>query len=160
MSFKGFFSSLFQGLNDIENKMQYSARFSQNEINEMLQAARKENVEFLQELAKISKLTVFEITFLMNSATLTAEKIETIKTAVELYDEAEFMAAGQTLSDFVFRVSANLDALNASNIELFKDLVQCKSELYDFTEVLKRPMKQQAKARKREMSFAFERVLL
>ena len=156
MKLKEFFKSVLGGLSEIENKMAYSSRFSQCEINEMLRTAKQENIPFLQELIEVNKLTAFEITFLLNSANLSAEKIDTIKAAVELYDEAEFRAAGQTLSDFIFRVAANLDILDTSNLTLFKELVRSKNELYDFSGVLERP--RFTKSRETELAFAFERT--
>lgn len=45
------------------------------------------------------------------------------------------------------------------NLEVFKDLVQCKNELYDFTKALQNPIKYKH-ARKKEMRFAFQNVFV
>ncbi|GBF23110.1 hypothetical protein tpqmel_0514 [Candidatus Gastranaerophilus sp. (ex Termes propinquus)] len=159
MSFKGFFTTLFSSLANVENQMKYSFRFSQSELNEILQSAKAENVKFLQEISKISKLSAFEVSYLLSSAVLDEEKVEIVKAAVDMYDEEEFLSIGQTLSDFIFRVSANIDSLNASNLGLFKELVQCRNEIYDFKDALKNPQRP-LRARKKELSFAFEKVLV
>jgi len=158
MSFKSFFATLFSGLGVLEDQIKGS-RFSQREMNDILANAKKENITFLQELSKINKLSAFEIGYLLSSARLSADKIQTIKKAVEMFNEKEFKAHGQTLSDFIFRVSANLESLNASNLELFKELVQCRNDIYDFSTILKNPARA-VKLQKKEPAFAFEKVLL
>ena len=105
------------------------------------------------------ELTLFDVGYLMSSVNLTIEKIEILKKASSLYKEEEFKAQGQTFSDFVFRIGANIDNLNMENLEVFKDLVQCKNELYDFTKALQNPIKYKH-ARKKEMRFAFQNVFV
>lgn len=159
MDLKSFISSLFSNLNDIESRMKYSFRFSQNELNDILQNAKTDNLKFLQEVSKINKLSAFDVSYLLSAVKLDEEKVETIKAAVELYDEEEFSSIGQTFSDFIFRVTTNIEALNASNLEFFKELVQCRNEIYDFKDALRKPARS-LRSNKKELAFAFEKVLV
>ncbi len=45
------------------------------------------------------------------------------------------------------------------NLEVFKDLVQCKNELYDFSKALQNPIKCK-QTRKKELQFAFQNVFI
>ncbi len=159
MSFKSYFERVFKNLTALENKMQTGFRFSQSEINEIISSAKKENLPFFETLARMPELTMFDVGYLMSSVNLTIEKIEILKKASSLYKEEEFKAQGQTFSDFVFRVGANIDNLNMENLEVFKDLVQCKNELYDFTRALQNPIKYKH-SKKKELGFAFQNVFV
>ena len=159
MGLKNYFERVFKNLTALENKMQTGFRFSQSEINEIISSAKKENLQYFESLAIMPELTLFDVGYLMSSVNLTIEKIEILKKASSLYKEEEFKAQGQTFSDFVFRIGANIDNLNMENLEVFKDLVQCKNELYDFTKALQNPIKYKH-ARKKEMRFAFQNVFV
>lgn len=159
MSLKNYFERVFKNLSALENKMQTGFRFSQSEINEIISTSKKENLEFFEGLARMPELTAFDVSYLMSSVHLTIEKIEILKKASSLYREEEFKAQGQTFSDFVFRIGANIDNLNMENLEVFKDLVRCKNELYDFTNALHNPIKY-SHTRKKELSFAFQNVFV
>ena len=99
----------------------------------------------------------FDISFLLSQTNLNDEKIEIIKAANDIYDDEEFKANGQTRSDFVFRVAANLDYLTLDNIEIFKELVKCKNELYDFKAALENPMKYLV-VKESKVGYAFENI--
>ena len=159
MGLKNYFERVFKNLTALENKMQTGFRFSQSEINEIISSAKKENLQYFESLARMPELTLFDVGYLMSSVNLTIEKIEILKKASSLYKEEEFKAQGQTFSDFVFRIGANIDNLNMENLEVFKDLVQCKNELYDFTKALQNLIKYKH-ARKKEMRFAFQNVFV
>lgn len=159
MGLKSFIQILMQNLTCLENKIQTGSKFTQSELNEILKTAKHENVRFLLNLSQINKLSTFEISFLLSSTELDEGKIETIKKAVELYDENEFEQVGQTFSDFIFRVGANIEMLNCSNLEAFKELVQCKNEVYDFTHILKNPQKHK-KQKREKLAYAFEKVII
>lgn len=159
MGLKNYFERVFKNLSALENKMQTGFRFSQSEINEIISSAKTENLQFFENLARMPELTAFDVSYLLSSVKLSMEKIEILKKASSLYKEEEFKAQGQTFSDFVFRIGANIDNLNMENIEVFKDLVQCKNELYDFSKALQNPIKCKA-ARKKEMQFAFQNVFV
>lgn len=159
MSFKSYFERVFRNLTALENKMQTGFRFSQSEINEIISTSKKENLKFFESLAKMPELTAFDVSYLMSSVNLTEDKISILKKASSLYKEDEFKAQGQTFSDFVFRVGANIDNLNMENLEVFKDLVQCKNELYDFTKALQNPVKYKH-LKKKELKFAFQNVFV
>ena len=159
MGLKNYFERVFKNLTALENKMQTGFRFSQSEINEIISSAKKENLQYFESLARMPELTLFDVEYLMSSVNLTIKKIEILKKASSLYKEEEFKAQGQTFSDFVFRIGANIDNLNMENLEVFKDLVQCKNELYDFTKALQNPIKYKH-ARKKEMRFAFQNVFV
>ena len=85
------------------------------------------------------------------------EKIEIIKEAQKIYNDEEFKANGQTQSDFIFRVAANLEYLNADNINVFKELVKCKNELYDFKDALLNPVKYLVQS-EAKVGYAFEKI--
>lgn len=159
MGIANFVRMLFDNLNYVENKIQTGCKFSQSELNEILRTAKGENVKFLMKLSQINKLSAFDISFLLSSANLNEEKIDTIKQAALMYNEKEFAQVGQSFSDFIFRVGANLDMLNCDNLSVFKELVNCKNEVYDFTEIMKKPTKQRKKKNK-EFAYAFEKVLV
>ena len=105
------------------------------------------------------ELTAFDVSYLLSSVKLSMEKIEILKKASSLYKDDEFKAQGQTFSDFVFRIGANIDNLNMENLEVFKDLVQCKNELYDFSNALQNPIKYKHH-KKKELQFAFQNVFI
>ncbi len=69
------------------------------------------NLQFLKSLARMPELTAFDVSYLLSSVSLSMEKIEILKKASSLYKEDEFKAQGQTFSDFVFRIGANIDNL-------------------------------------------------
>lgn len=159
MGLKHYFERVFKNLTALENKMQTGFRFSQSEINEILSSAKTENLQYFESLARMPELTLFDVGYLMSSVNLTIEKIAILKKASSLYKEEEFKAQGQTFSDFVFRIGANIDNLNMENLEVFKDLVQCKNELYDFSKALQNPIKYKHTKRK-ELQFAFQNVFV
>lgn len=158
MTLKDYFSRVFRNLNALENKLQTGFRFSQSEINEIISSAKKENVKYFETLARMSELTAFDVSYLLSSVELSEEKIQILKCASKLYDDKEFKAQGQTLSDFVFRIGANIDSLNMNNLQVFKELVQCKNELYDFSEALQNPIKYKNTNKCHKVAFAFENV--
>ena len=155
---KKFFSNLLAYLNKIEGKLSSEMRFSASEINEILSSARKENVPFLNTLMSINKLSAFDVSLILSRNNLTSDKIEVIKKAVSLYSDEEFKAQGQTFSDFISRVCANLDSLDMGNIDYFKEIAVLKAEVYDFTNMLKKPVKNLQ--RQKSYQFAFERILV
>ncbi|MBE7706955.1 MAG: hypothetical protein E7Z91_06920 [Cyanobacteria bacterium SIG30] len=157
MNFIQFCKKIAESLNSIENQINESSRFSSRELSEILQSAKKENLSYLQSLAKINKLSAFDTSFLLSSVNLNPERVAIIKKAVSMYNEDEFQGQGQTLSDFIFRVAANIELLNEANLELFKELAQCKTDVYDFAKILKNPAKHLIK-QKHEMQFAFQKV--
>lgn len=145
-------------LSSCEYQINSKFRFSQSEINEILANSKKENLKYFDKLAMITQLSAFDVSFLMSSVELDDNKIEILKHACKMYNEKEFCALGQTFSDFIFRVSANINLLNESNLDVFKELVQCKNELYDFTNALKNPLKAKHKARSSKLAYAFQNV--
>ena len=106
------------------------------------------------------ELTAFDVSYLLSSVSLSMEKIEILKKASSLYKEDEFKAQGQTFSDFVFRIGANIDNLNMENLEVFKDLVQCKNELYDFSKALQNPIKCKQNKKEKNCSLLFQNVFI
>ncbi len=155
-----FFQKLTKDLSLFEVKVKDSSYgLSRNELSNILRHARSENVKFLGKLVDIHCLSAVEIGFLLAKIELDNEKIETIKKAAETYNEKDFVQHGQTFTDFMFRVCVNLDMLNCSNIEMFKELTNCKNEIYDFANAVKAPLK--SRQRKRDKSaYAFERVYI
>ena len=145
-------------LGKIEGKIEAKSRFSTNEVNEILSAAKEENVPFMSTLMNINKLSAFDISLILSRSNLNLDKIEVIKKAVSLYSDEEFKAQGQTFSDFISRVCANLEALDMGNIDYFKEIAVLRAEIYDFTNLLKKPMKNTHK--ETSYQFAFERVLV
>lgn len=158
MNFFEFISDVFAKLNNLERNIQSNFKFTTNEIAEIMRCAKRENLRFLESLVKIKKLTAFEISFLLSSVCLDEEKIEIIENATKIYNDEEFSAQGQTFADFIFRVAANIEYLNNSNLQLFKELVQCQNEVYDFAQILKNPMRYRKQCVK-EIAFAFEKVM-
>lgn len=150
---------LFNTLNGIDNNIKTGFKFTQKEIKEIISVSKKENLKYFETLAKMPNLKYFDISYLLSETNLDDNKIAIIEEAQKIYNDKEFKANGQTCSDFVFRVAANLDYINAGNIDLFKELVKCKNELYDFKEALEHPFdymtKQEAQTR-----FAFERIYI
>lgn len=158
MALVKFLQKLVREFSSFEGRINDDAcRLSQSELNSILCQAKSENVKFLEKLSKIHGLSAVEIGFLLSSNKLNDEKIKTIKKAAEVYKEKDFMQTGQTFADFMFRVCVNLDMLNCSNIEMFKELTQCKNEIYDFANALKNPKKYGQK-KQNKMTYAFERV--
>ncbi len=160
MSFKNFIQSVCSALFSTECGINSRFRFSQSEINEILSNANKENLKYFEQLAKINELSAFDVSFLMSNVKLDENKISIIRHACTLYDEREFCAQGQTFSDFIFRVSANINYLSDDNLDVFKELVQCKNELYDFSNALKNPIKALHKKSCAKLSYAFENVFV
>lgn len=133
-------------------------RFSQSEIQEIVSCAKKENLKYLQNLIAIKELSAFDVSYLMINVKLDENKINIIKHACNMYNEKEFNSLGQTLSDFIFRVSANINYLNESNLDIFKELVLCKNELYDFSNALKNPLRALNNIHNSNFNYAFENV--
>ena len=155
---KKFISELMSYLGKIEGKIEAKSRFSTNEVNEMLASANKENVPFMNTLMNIKKLSAFDMSLILSGSKLNLDKIEVIKKAVSLYSDEEFKAQGQTFSDFISKVCANIELLDMGNIDYFKEIAVLRAEIYDFTNLLKKPMKNSYK--QASYQFAFERVLV
>ena len=155
---KNFFKGIISYLKKIEGQVEEKSRFSSSEINEIMLSAKKENIPFLNTLMSINKLSAFDVTLILSRSNLSLDKIEVIKKAVSLYSDEEFRAQGQTFSDFISRVCANLEVLDMKNVDYFKEIAIIKSEIYDFTNLLKKPMRNLQKQKRYE--FAFERVLV
>jgi|GEM_PF-1410720 len=153
-----FLQKLVQDFSLLEGKAKDSLYgFSRAELSNILRHAKSENVKFLGKLAEIPCLSAVEIGFLLAEVELDDGKIATIKKAAEIYSGAEFTQQGQTFADFIFRVCVNIDMLNCSNIEMFKELTQCKNEIYDFANALKNSGNP-ARKRRNKTVYAFERV--
>ena len=159
MGLKKIIGKLFQAIANLEEKIEFNQKFSQSEINEILVNSKPENMRFLIELMKIQNLSAFDVTYILSLDNLNEEKINTIVQASKLYSSEEFTSQGQTFSDFISKVCANLDMLNSSNIDYFKELALLRNELYDFTAFLKNPTQILQKAEHKE-SFEFVRVLV
>ena len=157
MDFIKFCKSILCKMDNLESQISIKSRFTTREFSEILQTARRENVNYLEQLSRITKLSAFDMSFLLSSVKLNPERIAIIKQASEMYKESEFQEQGQTFSDFIFKVAANIELLNNENLELFKELAKCKNDVYDFGKVLKNPTKYLAK-QTHEMKFAFEKV--
>ncbi len=160
MNICDFLKTVFHGVSVLDEQVKTKFKFSQNELNEIIQTSKKENLKFLGEIYKITQLTSFDVSFLLSSVSLSPEKIDLLKRAVEIYDEHDFKAQGQTMSDFIFRVAANIDLLSEVNLDVFKELVQCKNEVYDFTNIMKNPTKHLGAKKKADFKFAFQRVIV
>lgn len=160
MCLKDFIQNVSQILFSTEYKINTKFRFSQSEINEILSNADSSNVKYFESLAKIKELSAFDVSYLMSSVKLDEHKISVIASACKLFDEKEFSALGQTFSDFIFRVSANINLLNESNLDVFKELVQCKNELYDFSNALKNPLRAKHRKSGLKPAYAFENVFV
>lgn len=148
---------LFCTLKSVDNSIKTGFKFTQKEVKEIIAISKKENLKYFEVLAGIPNLKYFDISFLLSQTNLNDEKIEIIKEAQKIYNDKEFQANGQTQSDFIFRVAANLDYLNMNNIELFKELVKCKNELYDFKAALSSPVEYMSK-KEFKAGFAFEKI--
>ncbi len=158
MGLKSFLKKISCVVFSTEYSIDSKFRFSQSEINEIISNAQKCNLKYFERLAKIKVLSAFDISFLMSDVKLDNYKLQIIEQACKMYNEKEFCALGQTFSDFIFRVSANITYLNDSNLDLFKELVQCKNELYDFSYALKNPLRVLHKKNCAKLSYAFENV--
>lgn len=156
----GFFSllkDLFKTLNNVDGSIKTGFKFSQKEIKEIISVSKKENLKYFEVLAKMPNLKYFDISFLLSQTNLDDEKIAVIKEAQKIYNDEEFKANGQTQSDFIFRVAANLEYLNLDNIEIFKELVKCKNELYDFKNALQNPLDYLVQ-KEMKVGYAFEKI--
>ncbi len=158
MSFISSLKELFDGIKNIDNGVKTGFRFSQKEVKEIVQVAKKENLKYFEVLAKMPALKYFDISFLLSKTTLDDEKILVLKEAQKIYNEDEFKANGQTQSDFIFRVAANLEYLNMENIAVFKELVKCKNELYDFKNALLNPVEYLVHNNEKRVGYAFENI--
>lgn len=157
MKFLSILKDLFNTINSVDDSIKTGFKFNQKEIKEIVAVSKKENLKYFEVLAKIPNMKYFDISFLLSQTNLTDEKIEIIKEANKIYSDEEFRANGQTRSDFVFRVAANLDYLTLDNIEIFKELVKCKNELYDFKYALENPM-QFLVEKETKVGYAFETI--
>ncbi len=160
MCFRSFVKKILSLVFSCECGINSKFRFSQSEISEIISNAQKANLKYFECLAKIKELSAFDVSYLMSNVKLDENKVEIIKHACSMYDEKEFNALGQTFSDFIFRVSANINYLNDSNLNIFKELVLCKNELYDFSSALKNPLKALHKSASMKLSYAFENVFV
>ncbi len=159
MKFFTFIKQAISATKNLESGMDIKFRFSQKEINEILSMSKKENLKYFKTLAQMPHLKYFDIAFLLSKTKLSDEKIEIIKEAQKIYNDKEFKESGQTETDFIFRVAANLEHLNMGNIEIFKELVKCKNELYNFKEILESP-NEFLVAKEQKLGYAFERIYL
>jgi len=159
MGLFSFVKEVFNATKNVDKGVETGFKFSQKEINEILSVSKKENLKYFEVLAKIPNIKYFDISFLLSQTNLNDEKIEVIKEAQKIYNDREFQANGQTQSDFIFRVAANLEYLNMDNIEIFKELVKCKNELYDFKSALEAPSHFLVHKEKK-VGFAFEHVCM
>ena len=160
MNLIGFLKKVLRLLFSADFLVRTSFRFSQSEINEIVSNADKDNLKYLERLVNITELSAFDISFLMSNVALDDKKISIIQHACKMYDEREFKSLGQTFSDFIFRVSANINYLDESNLTVFKELVQCKNELYDFSNILNGSARFVNKKKNNKMAFAFENVFV
>ena len=157
MGFLSYLKELFNSVGSVDNSIKTGFKFSQKEIKEIILIAKKENLKYFEVLSKMPNLKYFDISFLLSKTTLNDEKIEVIKEAQKIYNDEEFQANGQTCSDFIFRVAANLEYLNMGNIEVFKELVKCKNELYDFKNALSNPIEYLVHS-EAKIGYAFEKI--
>ena len=157
MGFLSFLKEVFSNINSVDNGIKTGFRFTQKEIKEIVSVSKKENLKYFEVLSKMPNLKYFDISFLLSRTTLNEEKIEIIKEAQEIYSDEEFKANGQTQSDFIFRVAANLEYLTVDNINVFKELVKCKNELYDFKDALLDPVKYLVH-NESKVGYAFEKI--
>lgn len=158
MWLKNFIGVVKLALSSCECQISSKFRFGQNEISEILTNSKKENIKYFEKLAAIKGMSAFDISYLMSSVDLDDNKIELLEHASKMYNDKEFCALGQTFSDFIFRVSANINLLNESNLDVFKELVQCKNELYDFTKALKDPQRAKHQKHETKLAYAFQNV--
>lgn len=159
MGYLSFIKELISKINGIDSSIKTGLRFSQKEMAEIISVCKKENLKYFERLSKMQNLRYFDISFLLSEVTLDDNKIEIIEKAQKLYNDEEFQANGQTQSDFIFRVAANLDYLSLENIEVFKELVKCKNEVYDFANILENPSRYLT-IKNKNREFAFERVIV
>ena len=157
MNFLSILKDVINTVKGVDNNIKTNFKYSQKEINEIMAICKKENMKYFEVLAKIPNLKYFDISFLLSEVELDDNKIELIKEAQKIYNDEEFSANGQTQSDFIFRVAANLDHLTMENIGVFKELVKCKNELYDFEKALKNPLEYMVK-KETTLKYAFERI--
>ncbi len=158
MVFKKFIQDVCGQLFSLECKIDKKTRFSQKEINEILANAKQSNLKYFERLSKMNELNYFDVSYLMISVELDETNIALIENACTMFNENEFKGHGQTLSDFIFRVSANIAYLNEANLDVFKEIVQCKNEIYDFSTVMQNPIKAKAKKTCKEYVYAIENV--
>lgn len=159
MGLLSYLKELFSTADAVDKSVEAGFRFTQREVKEILSISKKENLKYFETLAKMPNLKYFDIGFLLSQTNLDDNKIEIIKQAQEIYNDKEFQENGQTRSDFIFRVAANLDYLSLENIDLFKELVKCKNELYDFKAALNNPVDYMVK-KEAGMSFAFQTICI
>ncbi len=159
MDLKKVIGKLFQAIANLEEKIDFNQKFSQSEIKEILSNSKSENMRYLVELMKIQNISAFDVSYILSLDNLNEAKINTIIEASKLYSAEEFTSQGQTFSDFISKVCANLDMLNSSNIDYFKELALLRNELYDFTALLKNPTQILQKVQHKE-KFEFVRVLV
>ncbi len=159
MGLKEIIGKVLQTINHLEEKIEFNQRFSQSEINEILSNSKSENMRYLGDLLNIKNISAFDVSYILSLDNLNEEKISTIVQASKLYSSEEFTSQGQTFSDFISKVCANLDMLNSSNIDYFKELALLRNELYDFTALLKNPTQILQKVQHKE-NFGFVRVLV
>ena len=157
MSLLSSLKDLLVAFNFFEDSIKTGFRFSQKEIKEIVAVSRKENLKYFEILAKMPNLKYFDISFLLSQTELNDERIAIIEEAQKMYNDEEFRANGQTRSDFIFRVAANFEYLNLENIEVFKELVKCKNELYDFGSALQHPLDYLV-VKEKKVGFAFQNV--
>lgn len=158
MNFLNYCKEILSEVEKLEGKITENNRFSMREFKEILEISKTENRTFLKDVMAIKSLSFFDVSFLMSNVALTKQKIDTIKTAIGLWDANSFKAQGQTLSDFIFRVCANLDIVNSDNLDVFKELAKCKNDVYDFKNLMRNPqkyIKNEAKAPKFEFVTVF-----
>ena len=157
MKFLAFIKQLFEQTINIENSIKNNFRFSQKEMSEILSIAKQNNLKYFKTLTKMQNLKYFDISYLLSQVDLNDEKIEIIKKAQEMFNSEEFKLNGQTQSDFIFRVAANLDYLSLDNLEVFKEVAKCKNEIYDFKNALQNP-NSYLKRKEYKLNYAFEKV--
>ena len=155
-----FIKNVLKGLNEIEQNLNAESRFSKSQLNEIMQNTRKGNFQFLHSLLKINALSAFDLSYILSSIDLNEKKVNIIKHAVDMYKESEFSGQGQTISDYVFKVASNINLLTETNLDVFKELAQCKSDIYDFTKALKNPSRYIKKKEESKAQFCFSTVLV
>lgn len=155
-----FIDVVLKAVGDIEKNIEVNSRFSSSQMKEIVQNAKKDNMKFFHALSKIKSLTAFDMSYILSSIDLDEKKINIIERAVDMYDENEFNGQGQTLSDYVFKVATNINLLTEANLDVFKELAQCKSNIYDFTNVLKNPSRYIHHNEQKKPSFCFSTVIV
>lgn len=142
---------------NVDRGINVKFKFTQKEINEILSVSKAENLKYFKVLSEMPNLKYFDISYLLSQTELNDEKIEVLKEAQKIYNDEEFKANGQTRSDFMFRVASNLEYLNMDNLGIFKELVKCKNELYDFKNALLSPSEFLV-PKERKLKIAFEHI--